>query len=81
MPRTCWMHYVSRSSHQIQKHKFVVMCPIALFLGSAPGPPEHEKYCTDVSYPGCTQMHYVIRRLHLMQKLKCGELCPAAILM
>jgi hypothetical protein len=37
------MHYVTRRSHWIQKHKFNVMCPGALFLETALGPPEHEK--------------------------------------
>jgi hypothetical protein len=37
------MHYVTRRSHQMRKHKFGVMCPGALFMEITPGPPEHEK--------------------------------------
>jgi hypothetical protein len=36
-------HYVTCRSHQMQKHKFSVTCPRALFLESVPVPPEHEK--------------------------------------
>jgi hypothetical protein len=31
------MHYVTRRSHQMQKHKFSVMCPATLFIKTAPG--------------------------------------------
>jgi hypothetical protein len=37
------MHYMSHSSHWMKKHKFGVMCPGALFMETALGPPEHEK--------------------------------------
>jgi hypothetical protein len=37
------MQYVTRWSHQIQKHNFDVMCPDMLFMETAPGPPENEK--------------------------------------
>jgi hypothetical protein len=36
------MHYVTRRSHKMQKHKFSVMCPSALFMETALGAPEHE---------------------------------------
>jgi hypothetical protein len=36
------MHYVTRRSHQLQKHKFGVTCPGTLFVRSDPGPSEHE---------------------------------------
>jgi hypothetical protein len=36
------MHYVTRRLHRMQKHKFDVMCPGELFVGSTLGPPEHE---------------------------------------
>jgi hypothetical protein len=45
------MHYVTRISHRMQKHKFGVMCPGTLFVETAPGPPEHEKLCIDISRP------------------------------
>jgi hypothetical protein len=48
------MHYMTRKSHQMQKHKFVVTCPSVLFMETAPSPPEHEKDCVDVLRP---QMH------------------------
>jgi hypothetical protein len=37
------MHNMARISHQMQKHKFGVMCPDALFVESIPVPPEYEK--------------------------------------
>jgi hypothetical protein len=37
------MHYVTHKSHRMQKHKFGVMCPGALFMENAPGQLEHEK--------------------------------------
>jgi hypothetical protein len=36
------MHYVTRISHRMQKHKFGVTGPGALFLESKPVPPKHE---------------------------------------
>jgi hypothetical protein len=37
------MHYVTHKSHLMQKHRFGVMRPDALFVKSVPVPPEHEK--------------------------------------
>jgi hypothetical protein len=37
------MHYVTRRSYRMQKQKFDVMCPDALFDESVPVPTEHEK--------------------------------------
>jgi hypothetical protein len=37
------MHYVTCRSNGMQNHKFGVMCPDALFMETALGPPEHEK--------------------------------------
>jgi hypothetical protein len=54
------------------------MCPDPVFVESEPVPPEHEKYCVDVSHLGCTGMHYVTRRSHRMQKHKFGITCPDA---
>jgi hypothetical protein len=34
---------VTRRSHRMQKHNIGVTCPGALFMQTAPGPPEHEK--------------------------------------
>jgi hypothetical protein len=42
-PGCIGMHYVMHRSHQMQKHKFGVTCPGALFVISVPVPPEHEK--------------------------------------
>jgi hypothetical protein len=50
---------VTRRSYQMQKHKFGVMFPDALFTDTAPGAPEREKYCVDISCPGHTKMYYV----------------------
>jgi hypothetical protein len=43
------MHYVTRKSHRMQKHKFGVTFLGSLFTETAPGPPEHEKLCVHVS--------------------------------
>jgi hypothetical protein len=37
------MHYVTRRSHQMQKHKFGVTCPSTLLVESVLAPPEHDK--------------------------------------
>jgi hypothetical protein len=37
------MHYVTHTSHRMQKHKFDITCPDALFVESVPVPPEQEK--------------------------------------
>jgi hypothetical protein len=37
------MHYVTRRSHRMQKQKFGVTCPNAIFVDSVPVRPEHEK--------------------------------------
>jgi hypothetical protein len=37
------MHYMTRRSHQMQKHKFGLTCPAALFVESEPVPPENDK--------------------------------------
>jgi hypothetical protein len=62
------MHYVTHRSHRMQKHKFGVMCPGALFVKSVSVQPEHEKECINVSWPGPTGMHYMTRISHRMQK-------------
>jgi hypothetical protein len=62
------MHYVTRISHRMQKHKFGITYPEALFVKSVPVPPEHEKLCVDVSRPRCTAMHYMNHRSRKMQK-------------
>jgi hypothetical protein len=74
------MHYVTRISYWMQKHKFDVTCPNALFMETTPVPLEREKQCVDVSRPGGTGMHYVIHRYHWMQKHKFGVSCPNAFL-
>jgi hypothetical protein len=43
IPRSNAMHYVTRRSNQMQKHKFDVTYPGALFVESIPVPPEHEE--------------------------------------
>jgi hypothetical protein len=66
---------VTYISHWMQKHEFGITCPGALFMETAPGPPEHEKWCVDVLHPGCTRMHYVAHISHRMQKHKFGVTC------
>jgi hypothetical protein len=73
------MHYVTRGSHQIQKHKFSVTCTIMLFVETTPGPQEHEKYCIHVSRPGCTRKHYKSHRSDQVQKPKLRVTCPSAL--
>jgi hypothetical protein len=73
------MHYVTHRSHRVQKHKFGVMCPGALFMETTSGPPKQEKYCVDVSRPGRTRIHYVICRSHQIQKHKFDVMCPDAL--
>jgi hypothetical protein len=73
------MHYETCRSHQMQKHKFIVTCPNALFVKSVLVPPEHEKYCIDLLGPRRTRMHYVTHRSHWMQKHKFGVTCPDAL--
>jgi hypothetical protein len=36
------LHYMTRRSHQIQKHKFDITCPNALLVESVSVPPVHE---------------------------------------
>jgi hypothetical protein len=37
------MHYVTRRSHRMQKHKFGVSYPDTFFMETTPGPTEHQK--------------------------------------
>jgi hypothetical protein len=64
---------MTRRSHRMQKYKFDVTCPGTFFAISVP--PEHEKYCVNVSLPGCTAMHNVTRKPDQMQKHKFGLTC------
>jgi hypothetical protein len=73
------MHYVTRRSHWIQKHKFGVTCPGALFVESVPIPPEQEKCRVEVSRPGRTTMHYMTYRSHRMQKHKFSVTSPIVL--
>jgi hypothetical protein len=34
------LHYVTRRSHRMQKHRFSITCPGVLMMETAPGPPE-----------------------------------------
>jgi hypothetical protein len=55
------MHYVTRRSHQMQKHKFYVTCLDALFVKYVPDQPKNEKECVDVLQLKRTGVHYVTR--------------------
>jgi hypothetical protein len=70
------MHYVTRISHQIQKHKFGITCPSSLFVESVPVPPKHEKLRINVLHSGHNKMPYVTCRTHRMQKHKLALTCP-----
>jgi hypothetical protein len=63
----------------MQKCKFNVWCPDALFMETAPGPPEHEKLSIYISLPGSTRMHYVTQRSHWMQKHKFNVTYPGVL--
>jgi hypothetical protein len=75
------MHYMNHRFPTDEKYKFHVIFPGAIFMEGALGPPEHEKYWVNVSWPGCTGMHYVTRRPHWMQKHKFAVMCPGALFM
>jgi hypothetical protein len=60
------MHYVTHRSHNMQKNKFGITCPGALFIESVPVPPELEKYCIDILQPRHTGIHCVTRIIHWM---------------
>jgi hypothetical protein len=73
------VYYVTHRSHQMQKHKFGVMCPGTLFVESVPVPPENEKWCINISHPKCTEMHNVTVRLYRTQKHTIGVTCPGTL--
>jgi hypothetical protein len=52
-----------------------------LIMETAPGPPEHEKECVDISRCGCTGMHYVTDISHCMRNHQYAITCPAALSM
>jgi hypothetical protein len=70
------MHYVTRRSHRMQKHKFSITCPSGIFVESMPVPHENEIYCVAVSGPECTRMHYVTHISQRTQKHKFSVTCP-----
>jgi hypothetical protein len=61
------MYYVTHISHWMQKHMFGVTCPGVLFMKTALGPAEHEKWCIDVSRPRRIGIHNVTSRPHQMK--------------
>jgi hypothetical protein len=75
------MYYVTCRCHQMEKRKFGTMCPGALFLDTALGPPEHEKWCIGVSHPGHIGMHYVTHGSYQMQKQLFRVTSPDALSM
>jgi hypothetical protein len=66
------MHYVTRKSHRMEKHRFSVIFSGALIVEYIPVQHELEKYCFDVSCPRRTGVHHMTRRSHRMQKHKFG---------
>jgi hypothetical protein len=75
------MHYVTRRTHRMQKHKFCIMCPSADLIEITPGLLEHENCCVDISHPGLTKVPNVTRRFHFMQKHNFGVTCPDPLFM
>jgi hypothetical protein len=55
------------------------MCLGTLSVASEPGPPEHEKYYIDISFPRCSKTQYMTRISHCMQKHKFGVICLGAL--
>jgi hypothetical protein len=70
---------MTRISHQMQKHKFGIACPRAIFVESVLVPPKHEKYHVDGSCPNPTGMHYVTHRSHWMQKHMFSITCSGVL--
>jgi hypothetical protein len=64
----------------MQKHKFDVTCPDALFMETAPVPPMHENLCIDLVHPRGTGMYYVTYKYHRTKKHKFAINCPEAFL-
>jgi hypothetical protein len=60
------MHYATRISYWMQKHKFDITCPDALFTETTLGPPEHEKSFIDDSRCRRTVMLYMTHISHRM---------------
>jgi hypothetical protein len=74
-----WMHQTELCDPYIHPDaKTPVWWNVSLcaFLGSAPGPPEHEKYCLNIWHPGRTRTHYVTCRSHRMHKHQFSITCP-----
>jgi hypothetical protein len=56
-PRHNRMHYMTRKSHWMQKHKFDITCPGALFMEVASNPHERENSASTfraIDAPECT---------------------------
>jgi hypothetical protein len=73
------MHYVTHRSHLMQKHKFSVTCPSALFVESVLDPHEHEKLCIKDLRHERNKMHYMTHKSHQMPKHKFGVTCLTAL--
>jgi hypothetical protein len=63
----------------MQKHRFRVTCPVAIFMESIPVPPKNEKLCVNISHPGCSRTHYVTHISHWMEKHKFSVTCLSAL--
>jgi hypothetical protein len=66
LPKCTRMHYITRRSNWMHKHKFGIKDTNAHFVNSAVVPPKYEKMCIDVSWPGRTKIHYATRISHEM---------------
>jgi hypothetical protein len=75
------MHYVTHNFYRKQKHKFRVTCYVTLFIETAPGQPELEKYCVNISCPRRTGMHTVTCSSNRTQKYKFSVTCPGMLFM
>jgi hypothetical protein len=68
---------VTRRLHRMQKHKFIVMCPSTLFMGSTTGPPEHKKIVHQ-SFMPWTHLNAMHDTQITLDEEKFGVRCPSA---
>jgi hypothetical protein len=70
---------MTHRSHRMQKYKFSITFPDALFVQSIRVPPKHDKLCIDDLGPGHIGVHYVTDRSDQMQKHKFNLMWPRAL--
>jgi hypothetical protein len=74
-----YTHFMTVNTHQMQKHKFGITCPSALFKETIPGPPDEKIVCQHFT-PERTGMHYVTCTYipqHAKTQVRCNMSCRA----